>query len=257
MLNPVMVVTGGANGIGRQIALNAAANGYTVVVADVDKDRGHKVVDSIDASGGTGTFLTVDMADVDSITKMIDSTIEGQGRLDVLVNNAAVTQALGFFDVDPKAWDTFFNINARGSFFAMQYAAKQMSNDGRRAIINIASIAGKGWTGTSNIAYAATKGAVIAMTRVAAAQLGPAGFRVNAVCPGVTETNLLHQVLEKRSNEGGMSVEDQAKELANLSSLRRITQPDDVAAAVLFLASPSACGITGQTVNVDSGLMWD
>lgn len=257
MSKRTMLVTGAANGIGQEIAVRAAAEDYTVAVADIDGYRGEAVVESIRSTGGDAFFVEVDMADVTSVAAMVNRVVAEKGRLDVLVNNAAVTQALGFFEVTPESWQRFFDVNARGVFFATQVSAVTMRETGGGSVVNISSISGKGWTGTSNIAYASTKGAVIAMTRVAASQLGGLGIRVNAVCPGVTDTNLLRDVLETRAADRGTPVADLRDELSSLASLRRITQPGDVAATTLFLASPAAGGITGQTVNVDSGIMWD
>lgn len=257
MSQRTIIVTGGAKGIGREICLQAALAGHHVVVADIDEGRGRSTVDDAQRSGGVASFAWVDMADPGSARSLVDGVAESQGRVDVLVNNAAVTRELGFFDVSVKDWQLFSDTNAAGCFFAMQRAAKFMTESGGGAIVNIASIAGKGWSGTSNIAYAATKGAVLAMTRVAAAQLGHFGIRVNAVCPGVTETALFQDVIRERAAQGGASVEEQRAALASAASLRRITTPRDVAGAVLYLASDAAQGVTGQSVNVDSGIMWD
>lgn len=254
---PVIVVTGAAKGIGELIALRAAGDGFRVIVADRDEGGGRAVAQEISTNGGSACFAAVDMGSVESVREMVDGIATSEGRIDALVNNAAVTRGLDFFEIDPEAWDEFFDINARGSFFAMQHAAHVMREAGGGSVVNVASIAGKGWPGTSNIAYASTKGAVLAMTRVAASQLGAFGIRVNAVCPGVTDTALMRDVLATRAQNGGPPVEDQRTALSSLASLGRITQPDDVAAAVMFLVSEGAVGITGQSVNVDSGIMWD
>ncbi|WP_375000683.1 SDR family NAD(P)-dependent oxidoreductase [Aeromicrobium sp. CTD01-1L150] len=256
-LSPVMVVTGGGRGIGRQVALNAAAESFRVVVADVDQVAARAVEDEIRAAGGSARTIAVDMREVESVRGVVDDVMARDGRLDVLVNNAAMTRGIDFFDVEVDDWDAFFEVNARGAFFAMQFAARHMTAAGRGSIVNVASIAGKGWPGTSNIAYAGTKGALVAMTRVAAARLGADGVRVNAVCPGVTETALMRDLLESRARDGRGSVEHQRSAMAGLASLTRITQPDDVAEAVLFLATDRSAGITGQSLNVDSGIMWD
>ncbi len=252
-----MVVTGGGRGIGRQVALNAAAESFRVVVADVDQVAARAVEDEIRAAGGSARTIAVDMREVESVRGVVDDVMARDGRLDVLVNNAAMTRGIDFFDVEVDDWDAFFEVNARGAFFAMQFAARHMTAAGRGSIVNVASIAGKGWPGTSNIAYAGTKGALVAMTRVAAARLGADGVRVNAVCPGVTETALMRDLLESRARDGRGSVEHQRSAMAGLASLTRITQPDDVAEAVLFLATDRSAGITGQSLNVDSGIMWD
>lgn len=257
MSQRTMVVTGGAKGIGREICLQAAVESYHVVVADIDERGARATVHDARNRGGGASFVWVDMADPASARSLVDGVVESHGHVDVLVNNAAVTRGLGFFDVSVEDWQLFFDINARGCFFAMQRAAEFMSEAGGGSIINIASIAGKGWSGTSNIAYASTKGAVLAMTRVAASQLGHFGIRVNAVCPGVTETALFEQVIRERAAQGGAPVNEQRAALASLASLRRITSPRDVAGAVLYLASDAAQGVTGQSVNVDSGIIWD
>ncbi|MCR1783781.1 SDR family oxidoreductase [Nocardioides carbamazepini] len=252
-----MVVTGGAKGIGREICLQAGGEGYRVVVADLDEGGGRATAEDVRGRGGAAAWTYVDMADPASVRALVDGVVAAHGRLDVLVNNAAVTRGLGFFEVGVDDWNLFFDTNARGCFFAMQRAAEVMADRGGGAIVNIASIAGKGWSGTSNIAYASTKGAVLAMTRVAASQLGHLGVRVNAVCPGVTDTALLDQVVRERAEQGGAPVEEQRAALASLSSLRRLTAPRDIAGAVLYLASDAAQGVTGQSLNVDSGIIWD
>jgi len=254
---PLSIVTGAASGIGREIALRSAKAGSTVIVADLDRAGGEATVGAIQRSGGVAYSHPVDMGDPVAIRALIVDSVAKYGPLSVLVNNAAVTSGIDFFDVAVEDWDLFFDVNARGSFFAMKYAAEEMRSTGGGSIVNMASIAGKGWSGTSNVAYASTKGAVIAMTRVAAAQLGSFGIRVNAVCPGVTDTGLLRRVLEARAQGGGPSIADQMGALEMLSSLRRVNSPSDVAAAVLFLASAAAAGITGQSINVDSGVLWD
>lgn len=253
----VMVVTGGAKGIGLEIALRAARDRYHVVVADIAVEEGGAAANLARQAGGDASSVSVDMADPVSVRSLVDSCVEVHGRVDVLVNNAAITRGLGFFDVSVDDWDLFFDTNARGCFIAMQRASEVMAAAGGGAIINIASISGKGWTGTSNIAYASTKGALLAMTRVAASQLGHLGIRVNAVCPGVTETGLLEQVIQTRAEQGGGTVPEQRRQFEALASLGRITTPRDVAGAVMYLASDDAAGVTGQSLNVDSGIMWD
>ncbi|HEY5858620.1 MAG TPA: SDR family oxidoreductase [Aldersonia sp.] len=188
---------------------------------------------------------------------MIDDTVRAFGGISALVNNAGVTRDLDFFEVDAQAWDQIFAVNARGCFFALQSAATVMRDAGGGSIVNIASIAGKGWQGASNVAYASSKGAVVAMTRFSAAKLGPLGIRVNAVCPGVTETPYMRDVMQARAGRGGPTVDDLRATVSALSSLERITQPSDIASMAMYLASPQAEGITGQSINVDSGTMWD
>src|SRR5205823_11940633 len=129
------------------------------------------------------------------IETVVAAVVDRHARVDVLVNNAGVTKSLGFFDVTEADWDRIYRVNARGLFFCMQAVARTMRDRRSGRIVNIASIAGKGYRGTSNIAYAGTKGAVIAMTRIAASQLARYDINVNAVCPGATRTELFEQVV--------------------------------------------------------------
>jgi NAD(P)-dependent dehydrogenase (short-subunit alcohol dehydrogenase family) len=174
------------------------------------------------------------------------------------VNNAGVTKSLGFFDVTEDDWDRINSVNNRGLFFLMQAAARSMRDAGTGGrIINIASIAGKGYRGTSNVAYAGTKGSVIAMTRISAQQLARFGINVNAICPGVTRTALFDQVIDELVERlGGTRDEAEARAVRSIP-LRRANDPEDIAALAVYLASEAARNVTGQSWNVDGGLHWD
>jgi NAD(P)-dependent dehydrogenase (short-subunit alcohol dehydrogenase family) len=193
---------------------------------------------------------------VPEVRKLMDVAVDRFGRLDVLVNNAATTRAIDFFDVSEEDWDRILQLNAKGYFFAMQAAAAKMAARSG-SIVNIASIAGKGWKETSNIAYASSKGAVIAMTRIAATRLGPAGVRVNAICPGMTKTEMMVSWLAGRAAQQGVSQEALLAEMAQQVPLRLLNEPADVAAAVVFLGSQASRTITGQSLNVDGGILFD
>jgi NAD(P)-dependent dehydrogenase (short-subunit alcohol dehydrogenase family) len=252
--NKVAIVTGGGRGMGRAMALRFASEGAQVVIAEVDRPSGEQTFADI---GRRGLLLHTDVAKVAEIEELIAATVTAFGRIDVLVNNAGVTKSLGFFDVTEADWDWMYSVNARGLLFCMQQAAREMVKARSGKIINIASIAGKGFRGTSNIAYAGTKGAVIAMTRVGAAQLARHNINVNAICPGVTRTHmfetLMHEMVERR----GVSQEDAVKRLDATIPLGRSNAPDDIANMAAFLASAESDNITGQSFNVDGGLMWD
>jgi NAD(P)-dependent dehydrogenase (short-subunit alcohol dehydrogenase family) len=251
----VAIVTGVGAGMGRAIAAAYAEAGAVVVGADIDPEAGRATMEAI---GAPSSFLTADVADVAQCEGLVDEVVATHGRLDVVVNNAGVTQSLGFFDVTPDAWDRIYGVNARGLFFLMQAAARAMrdlGNGGR--IVNIASIAGKGYRGTSNVAYAGTKGAVIAMTRISASQLARYNINVNAICPGVTRTALYDQVIDELIERlGGTREEAEARAVRSIP-LRRANDPEDIAALAVFLASDGARNVTGQSWNVDGGLVWD
>ncbi len=253
----VAVVTGAGRGIGRAIARRFAAEGAYVVVVDIDVATADEVVAEIRADDGEAEAMVVDMGDTDAVTGMIRRVAETHDALDILVNNAAVTRNIDFFSVRPEDWDAIHRVNARGLFFCMQAAAGAMRERGGGRIVNIASIAGKGYSGTSNIAYAGSKGAVIAMTRIAAHALGRHNINVNAICPGVTRTDLYYQVVRERAEAAGRLETEVMTTFDGNIPIGRSNEPDDIADLAVFLGSDEARNVTGQSWNVDGGLMWD
>ena len=249
----VALVTGVGAGIGAAVAATLAREGATVVGTEIDEVSGRATMDALPGS----TLVLNDIGDVAASEALIADVVASHGRLDVLVNNAGVTKSLGFFDVTEADWDRIFRVNARGLFFCMQAAARRMSEARKGRIINIASIAGKGYRGTSNVAYAGSKGAVIAMTRIAASQLARYDVTVNAVCPGATRTNLYRQIMGEMVERQGITEEAALARLDKSIPLRRSNEPSDIAEMVAFLASDAARNITGQSYNVDGGLVWD
>ena len=248
----VAIVTGAAKGIGASISRALAAAGARVVCADIDGKAAGNIAKEL---GGDCIPLTVDVADVDSIETMLDQTMEQFGQLNTIVNNAGVTRSAYIMDLTESDWDRIHQVNARGVFFCLQGAARRMiEGDGGR-IINIASIAGRGYAGTSNAAYAASKGAVISLTKTAAQQLAKHDITVNAICPGVTRTELLEKIFTTIEESQGISKAEAEARAARPIPLQRINEPEDVAAMAIFLASPGARNITGQAYNVDGGLI--
>ena len=187
----VAIVTGAGRGMGGAIARRFAREGAHVAVAEIDEVSAHETFEAINRRG---ILVMTDMSSVAEINALVDKTVAQFGRVDILVNNAGVTKSLGFFDVTEADWDWMHSINARGVFFCMQRVAREMVKQRSGKIVNIASIAGKGFRGTSNIAYAGTKGAVIAMTRIGASQLARDNINVNAICPGATRTHLYETI---------------------------------------------------------------
>ncbi|MBF6559829.1 MAG: glucose 1-dehydrogenase [Candidatus Binataceae bacterium] len=252
--NKVAIVTGGGRGMGRAMALRFASEGAQVVIAEVDRASGDLTFADIE---GRGLLMRTDVAKVAEIDALVAATIATFGRVDILVNNAGVTRSLGLFDVTEADWDWMYSVNARGLFFCLQRVAREMVKAKSGKIINIASIAGKGFRGTSNIAYAGTKGAVIAMTRIAASQLARHNINVNAICPGVTRTHMFETLMQEMVTRRGVTQEEAVKRLDATIPLGRSNEPDEIANMAAFLASSESDNITGQSFNVDGGLVWD
>ena len=250
----ICLVTGVAAGMGRAIALRYAEEGAHVLGADVDDERGRATMEE---AGGKSHYVHCDVGDLAAIEAFVNTAVERHGRIDAVVNNAGVTKSLGFFDVTEADWDRINQVNNKGLFFCMQAVARVMREQRSGKIVNIASIAGKGFRGTSNIAYAGTKGSVIAMTRIAASQLARYDINVNAICPGATRTDLYQQVMGEIIERQGISPEDARKRLDVSIPLRRSNEPEDIANLAAWLASDQARNVTGQSWNVDGGLVWD
>lgn len=253
----IAIVTGAARGIGREIALTLAREGAVLIVVDVDAAGGEETACSARIHAPQSRFEALDITDHHRVQDFIRTVSDQFGRIDILVNNAGVTRPADFFAVGPEDLNRILDVNVKGSFFMMQAAARVMKDAGAGRIVNIASIAGKGYRKTSNIAYAGSKGALIAMTRVAASALGPYGINVNAICPGPTESDMMSGWLAARAAEAGISIDQARGEQVGDIALRRMNSASDIALAVLFLTSPASRNITGQSLNVDGGLIWD
>ena len=250
------LITGAGNGIGRAIAIAMAENDRNVVSADIDLSAAETTAATIRQLGVKATALKVDVGETAEIYNMIQDIERQFGRLDILVNNAGVTRAADIMELTEADWDKIHRVNAKGVFFCLQNAAKQMIEQGNGGrIINIASIAGRGFSGTSNAAYSASKGAVISLTKTAAQQLAKHDITVNSICPGVTTTEIVEGLVKTRAEARGISVEAMVKEMTDNIPLKRANEPEDIAAMAIFLASSGARNITGQSYNVDGGLV--
>lgn len=251
----VAIVTGAGQGIGKASALAMAKAGAHVAVADINGDAAAAVAAEIGQLGRRAIAVTADLGSVSEIDRMVAETVKAFGQVDVLVNNAGVTRRAYIMDLNEEDWDRIHRVNSKGVFFCLQRVAREMIPRRSGRIINIASIAGKGFAGTSNAVYAASKGAVIALTKTAAQQLAPHNINVNAVCPGVVMTALVGEILRVDAAKSGITVEEAEKRFVAGIPLKRANQPEDIAAMCVFLASPGARNITAQTINVDGGLI--
>jgi 3-oxoacyl-[acyl-carrier protein] reductase len=252
----VAVVTGAGGGIGRGICSELGLRGAVVAAVDLDPDRGQASVDAMCAAGGRADFYAADVADPEAMARLMSQIAMDHGSIDVLVNGAGVSARSSFADITPDSWDWMANTNLRGLFFTIQAAVPHMEKAGGGRIVSISSISAKGHR-TANAAYGATKGGVISLTRIAAAQLGRLHINVNCVCPGMVMTDMFESYLTARSDSEQRTREEVLTELLSESALGTISTVGDVANAVAFLASDDARTITGQSLNVDAGMVWD
>ncbi|MBT4160746.1 MAG: glucose 1-dehydrogenase [Gammaproteobacteria bacterium] len=243
----VAIVTGGAMGMGEATTRLFAEAGAKVLLADRNEDVGRQVASDIKAGGGTVEFHAVDVSGSDGAKAMVEAAVSTFGRLDVAVNNAAVTpDTHQVHELDEDEFDNIIAINLRGVALCMKYEIGQMIKQGDPgAIVNIASINGLR-PQFNSIAYSASKHAVIGMTKVAALENASRGIRVNGVAPGAIDTPMLRGAVERT----GGSADDSA---GFLSLFNRLGRPEEVAQASLWLASDLSSFVTGETLAVDAG----
>jgi len=253
----VALVTGAGQGIGKASALGLARAGADLILIDINEVTLAETAAAVEAEGRRILAIRADLGSVADIDRMVGESIAAFGRIDILVNNAGVTRRAYIMDLTEEDWDRIHRVNAKGVFFCLQRVAREMIPRRSGRIINIASVAGKGFNGTSNAIYAASKGAVISLTKTAAQQLGPHNINVNSVCPGIVRTAMYEGIIKIMSETEGLSLEAvEARAVAGVP-LRRPNEPDDIADMVVFLASPRSRNITGQSFNVDGGLIPD
>ena len=252
----IAVVTGAGRGMGRAIALGLAEAGADIAVADIDAASVEGTAVAVKALGRESLAAPADVGNVDDIDRMISQAKDTFGRIDIMVNNAGVTRKVDIMDVSEEDWDWINRVNAKGVFFGLQRAAREMIDQGTGGrIINIASIAGKGYSGASNAAYSASKGAVLAMTQIAAHQLAQHDININAICPGITLTDMVVRIMATQAQISGKSIEELEQDRDARIPIGRPNDPEDIVAMALFLAGPGARNITGQAFNVDGGLV--
>lgn len=246
------LVTGASRGIGRAVALELAARGARVAV-HYRKEKGAAEETLAQLAGEGHAVIQADAGDPAAALGLIDGTVRTLGGLDILVNNAGIMRPADFGDISVEDWDATIEVNARSVMMVSQAAAEVLRPGG--CIVNVASVAARG-TPTLSPAYAASKAAIVNITHTTARALAPRGLRVNAVCPGVIDTRMNH-VLDEVVGVGRRGMrpgEFLAQRIAGVP-IGRIGTPEDVAGVVAFLAGPDAAYITGQSINVDGGLV--
>ena len=257
LANKVALVTGAGRGIGSATALSLADAGADVACVDIDFQLARDTSAGVGGIGRRSLPIQADVGDVAQIDAMVQKVVATFGRIDILVNNAGITRRASLMDLTEADWDRIMRVNGKGAFFCLQRVAREMIPRKSGVIVNMASISAKGYAGTSNAIYAASKGALIALTRQAALQLAPHNINVNAICPGTTVTALSQDNLKTRAAEQGVSVEEMERRRNSAIPLGRPNEPFDVAALAVFLSSPGARNITGQSFNMDGGVIFD
>jgi NAD(P)-dependent dehydrogenase (short-subunit alcohol dehydrogenase family) len=244
----VVLVTGSTTGIGEACARVFAESGAKVMVSGRHALRGRAVVEAIQAAGGSAEFAAADLRAAGACERLIGDTLERLGGLDVLVNNAGILYTAGALDTSDEQWLDTMAVNVNALFYLSRAAVRHMRAAGGGAIVNIASEWGQNGE-PNHVAYCASKGAVIQITRCMALDHARDNIRVNAVCPGEIHTRMVDDILAKRGGDPARNL----RELAAGIPMRRLAVPSEVARCVHFLASDAASYVTGTTLNVDGG----
>ena len=245
--NKVALITGAGSGIGRASAILFSKEGAKVAVADIDEKGGLQTVETINNEGGAAIFIKTDITIESDVERMIRTTMENYGRLDILFNNAGIgTPFIMLEKTEESLWDKVMAINVKGIFFGCKHAAPVMKKQGGGVIINTASISAvRPRAGLS--AYSASKGAAISLTKCTAMELAPFNIRVNCINPVVTDTPFLTKTIEADK------IDDAKKAMLDTIPLGRMGQPEDMAKAALYLASDDSSLVTGISLDVDGG----
>ncbi len=238
--NKVAIITGGAGGIGLAAVKRFLEEGAKVAIVDYDKQQGEKIEAEL---GGNVAFFAVDVSKLADVKEMVEQIVDRFGKIDILINNAGITRDATLVKMSEEDFEKVIQINLNGVYYCTQAVAPHMIAQGSGKIISTSSVSGVyGNFGQTN--YAATKAAIIGMTKTWAKELGRKGINVNAVAPGFTATPMVEKMPEKV-----------LQQMEGITSLQRLGKPEDIANAYLFLASDEASYITGHVLQVDGGIM--
>ena len=263
--NKVVVVTGGASGIGRGISTIMAEYGATVLVLDINQSAAQEFEKDLVSKSNLSTSYHVDITNLESLTSVVDDITKEFNKIDVLINSAGrFIGAPGFSDVlslREEDWDTIFNLNVHGTVLVIETVSKLMKKNNYGKIVNIASQSGRMGSSTGNPAYSASKAAVINLTQSYAIELGPHNINVNAICPGFVWTPASKKfgvwMRKRHPSKKDFTDRDIWMESFNDQYLKIETTPEDIGRVAAFLSSESARNITGQSLNVNGGSRMD
>lgn len=247
-----VLITGAATGIGAAISAAFVKAGYAVAVTDIDEEAARAKARELKALG-----LRLDVVDGESIRRAAETVEEELGSLEAWISNAGVSTMAPFTEVTERDWDTNMDINAKGVFLCGQEAARRLRRNGGGVIVNMASMAGKRGAAPFLAHYVASKFAVVGLTQAMAAELAGDDIRVNCVCPGYVTTSMQERELRWEAELRAVTVDEVKKLYVADTPLRRLETAEDVAAAVLFLASPASSFITGEALAVNGGAFMD
>ncbi len=249
----VAVVTGASQGIGRRIALRCAEEGATVVLAARAQDKLAAVAEEVGERGATALVVETDLREPDSVDALQRRTVEAFGRVDTLVCNAGIAGPTAeVWKVTLDEWNETFRVNVTGTFLCCRAFLPGMIERGRGSVVVTGSMSGKRPL-YGRTPYTASKMALVGLVRTLAWEVGAHGVRVNLVSPGATDGPRVQRVLEAQAHARGITVDAAYEEMSAASPMRRLVSADDVAGAVVFLASDAASGVTGEDLNASAG----
>ena len=242
----VAIVTGGGQGIGRACAMALAREGARVAVGDIDATLLSDALTAIETAGGEGVGFQMDVTDRAQIDRVVHTVCDQFGQVDILINNAGIYEILSFEEISEKQWDRVLAVNLKGVFLCSQAVVGLMKRQRGGRIINMSSSAGKTGGVLCGVHYAVSKAGIICLTKSLAREVVPYGITVNAIAPGRIATPMIAAASDKENAA-----------MRQQTPLRRLGTPEDIAQAVVFLASDAASFITGEVLDVNGGLLMD
>jgi len=239
----IAIVTGGARGIGEEIVREFSREGARPVIFDIADENGNAIIEDLKAGGKDGLYIHCDVSNVLELEKSVNMVIEKFGGVNILVNNAGILHSTKIEDISEQEWDRMMAINLKSVFFAIQKVLPSFEKAGGGKIVNISSLAGRMGGFANGLGYTATKAAIIGLTYGFARRLADRNINVNAIAPGPTETDILKAFTEEKKEELRQSI-----------PLKKLGKTNDIANAVIFLASEKAKFITGAVLDVNGGM---